>query len=168
MWGTFEKRLAITLAAIAWLCWMLIQAVWQMWGQWPKPPEFWGRPTSMPMYRARHVAGPFAPLAGASFKKVRDLGNPFYPNPSLPPPAPPPVVTRQVELVFQGYYTTSQGETRAYVSAGGQTVVGPVGTKVFADYSIVEIGPGTLVLTDALGKKITLDFSVKKTVEVPL
>lgn len=168
MWGTFEKRLAIGVLALALLCFMVLQCVWQMWGHRHLPPDTSGQGFSMPMHRARHVLEPFSTNIPASFKTARDLENPFYPNPSQPPPPPPPVITRQVPLVYQGYYSTSQGEKRAYVMSGAQQIIGPVGTKVIAGYAISDISPASLTLADSAGKQIKLDFSVTKTIDIPL
>ena len=168
MWGTFEKRLLIGGVAAVWLCWMVLQCVWQMWGHWPQPPDLSGRVKNLALHRARHVLSPFATNIVASFSPAKDLRNPFFPNPSQPLPPPLAVVTRQVELVYQGFYATSQGEKRAYIQAGTQLIVGPVGTVVAADYAIADISPRTLTLANRYGKKITLDFTVSKTIEVPL
>ena len=168
MWGTFEKRRAMGGVALAWLGWMVLQCVWQMWGHWSGPLDTPSRAQVLPMHRARHVLEAFSTNIAASFLPAKDLRNPFYPNPAQPLPPPPPALTRQVILVYQGYYTTSLGEKHAYVLAGTNLVTGPVGTLILAGYAVTEIGPQQLTLTDARGKKVLLEFTVPKTLEIPL
>lgn len=168
MWGTFEKRLLAGTATLIWLGWMMFQTIWQIWGlgSWlqnmPTPAQ------TLPLHRSRHIAESFSTTIPGAFKPAKDLQNPFYPNPSQPPPAPAPVVTRQVPLSYQGFFAASSGEKRAYVQVEAKTVVGPVGTQVVAGYAISEITPGALTLTDAAGKKLTLDFRASKAIDVPI
>jgi hypothetical protein len=120
------------------------------------------------MHRARHVLEPFSTNVVANFVPARDAHNPFYPNPTQPLPPPTPASTRQVTLVYQGHYATSQGEKHAYLLAGTNLVTGPVGTTVIAGFAIVEITPQQLTLADSSGKRITLEFTVAKTIDIPL
>jgi hypothetical protein len=168
MWGTFEKRLIVGAVALAWLSWMVLQCVWQMWGHGPAPPEASPRAHPLPMHRARHVLEPFSTNVVANFVPAKDVHNPFYPNPTQPLPAPPPASTRQVTLVYQGHYATSQGDKHAYVLAGTNLVTGPVGTSIIAGFAIAEIAPQQLTLSDSSGKRITLEFTVPKTIDIPL
>jgi len=168
MWGTFEKRLTIGGLALGWMGWMVIHCAWQMWVHWPQRPENAVRTRPLPLHRARHIAAAFFPEVAASFPAARDQSNPFFPNPSQPPPAPPPVVTRQVEIVYQGYYATSQGEKRAFVMSGGQLFSGPPGTAVVAGFAIGEITSAAITLVHPDGRRISLDFRVPKSIEVPL
>ena len=168
MWDTFEKRIATGGVTLAWLGWMVLQCVWQMWGHWHAPPETPSRAQVLPMHRARHVLETFSTNVAAGFLPAKDMHNPFYPNPAQPLPPPPPLLTRQVALVYQGSFTTSQGEKHAYVLAGTNLVTGPVGTSILAGYAVTEIGPQQLTLTDPRGKKVLLEFTVPKTLEIPL
>jgi hypothetical protein len=168
MWGTFEKRLALGAVTLVWLCWMTSQCVWQMWGHRALPADTSSPNAILPIHRARHILEPFATNIPASFSVAKDMQNPFYPNPSQPPPPAPPIITRQVPLLYQGFYATSAGEKRAYVQVNNQTLVGPTGTKIIAGYFISEITSANLTLADASGKKLVLEFRTSKSIEIPL
>jgi hypothetical protein len=93
--------------------------------------------------------------------------NPFFTLFFQPPPPPPPPPTKKVELLYQGFLTTSGGTQLAYVLNSGALMILTNGAKVIADHAIKEIGPRGLVLTNAAGQTNVLEFNVKRAIDVP-
>lgn len=92
--------------------------------------------------------------------------NPFYTT-YFQPPAPKPPTTRKVELTYQGFYRNAEGQKRAFVKIGDRLFVGPVGSNVVADLSVVDISLRTLTLRNA-AQTNTLEFNTRKELEIPV
>jgi hypothetical protein len=168
MIGSLEKRLIAAGLLLAWLGVILVRVVMQFGGALPVRPNLPDNsPVGARVHRAGQVESPYSLAVFASFKPARNLSNPFYPNPAQPAPPPTPPLTRSIDVLYQGYYMTSQGVKQAYITVGDRLVIGPTGAKVVANLVIADISLRTLTLQDGTGKKLVLDFMAKKPVEVP-
>jgi hypothetical protein len=94
--------------------------------------------------------------------------NPFFTIYFQPPPAPPPITTRKVELMYQGFFETTQGERRAFLRVGTNTFIGAPGTNVIANYSVAQIEHGSLTLTNESNEPTVLNFRAKAELIVPV
>jgi hypothetical protein len=92
--------------------------------------------------------------------------NPFYTTYFHPPPAKPPTA-RRINLTYQGFYRTAEGEKRAFVMVGDRLFVGPVGSNVVADLVVADISLQSLTLRNASTQTNTLDFNIGKELEIP-
>jgi hypothetical protein len=93
--------------------------------------------------------------------------NPFYAI-QLFPPTPPPPKTRKVEVVYQGFFSTSHGEKFAYVLTDKKLLIGQVGTAVVTNLNIADMNMAGLTLKDRAGKEVYLLFNTNQTLEVPV
>lgn len=89
--------------------------------------------------------------------------SPFYTLHFQPPPPPP---TRKVQLLYQGSFTTSRGQSRAFVRMGDALMMLTNGARVVADHAVQAIAARALTLTNAAQTNV-LQFNVPKTLEVP-
>ena len=168
MMGNTEKRLIAAGLALVWLGIILVRIITQYGGRVPARPDLPpNSPVAIQVHRPGQVENAYSLAWIARFKPAKNLSNPFYPNPTLPPPPPAPPSTRQIEVLYQGYYMTSQGVKQAYVTVGGRLLIGSTGSKVVGNLVIADISLRTLTLQDSTGKKLILDFMAKKPVEVP-
>ncbi|MCL5096576.1 MAG: hypothetical protein M1608_03385 [Candidatus Omnitrophica bacterium] len=162
----------VAIVALAWTGIVIYSAARHWGGHVPAPPDLSSFGAGViSSNRARQVEAAFAWTSLTNLQPAVNLNDPFFPTPGQPAPAPPAAPapsTRKVDLLYQGYYSTSQGEKRAYVLVGDQLLVGPIGTKVLANLVISDISLRTLTLKDDVGKEIRLNFDAKTTLEIPL
>lgn len=169
MLGTTEKRLLAAGLALLWICVLLIRETAQFGGRLPEQPRLpQPSPVALQAHRPGLVENAYSLALFARFRPARNLSNPFYPNPTLPPPPPAAPLTRQIDVIYQGYYMTSQGVKQAYITVGDRLVIGATGTKIVGNMVIADISLRTLTLQDSTGKKLIVDFMTKKPVEVPV
>ncbi len=169
MFGAIDKRLIAAAVLLAWLVFLAIQIVRSLGGGMPHAPELtYFAPIGAKINRARQLDEAFSSAMIPRFKPPKATSDPFYtPPPPAPPPAPPPSNTKQLELLYQGFVNSSQGEKKAFVMVGDKLVVGGVGTKVVLNYLIAGISPTVLSLKDDSGKELPLSFNAKMPIQVP-
>jgi len=154
---------------LAWLVFLAYQIARNLDGGAPEPPALsFLAPIGAKVDRGHQIEQTFSTSFFSDFKPARNMSNPFYSIPFVPPPPPDPPTTRRVDLLYQGYFVSSQGEKKAYVLVGDQLVIGGIGTKVAAQYLMGGISPGALILKDLAGKELTVSFNAKTQVVVPI
>lgn len=154
---------------LAWLAFLAFQIVRNLGGGAPAPPEVSVfAPIGARINRGRQLEQTFSTTLYSDFKPARNMSNPFYSIPFVPPPPPDPPTTRPVDLLYQGFFVSSQGVKKAYVLVGDQLVIGPVGSKVVAQYLIAGIAPGAMMIKDGAGKELTVNFNTKTQVVVSI
>ena len=168
MLGPLEKRLILAVSGLVWLA-ALVFLVLKDWGGGiparPQLPNFATQASTVP--RASQIDELFSLANSIKKRPGTNIHDPFYPNITQPPTAPPPK-TRMVDLVYRGCFTTSHGEKYAYVAVGTQLVVGGVGTKVVADWTVADIELASLTLKGGGTNKTVLTFDIKRSLEIPL
>ncbi|HKS37171.1 MAG TPA: hypothetical protein VJW76_08290 [Verrucomicrobiae bacterium] len=108
----------------------------------------------------------FAPATLGQLAPPAKLQSPFY-TAYYQPPAPKPPTTRKVDMTYQGFIETAEGQQRAFIKTGDTLFVGPVGSKVLADLVVVEIAPRRLTLTNSAARTNVLEFNARQELEVP-
>jgi hypothetical protein len=92
----------------------------------------------------------------------------FQPPPAAPTPEPPPPpTTRNVDLLYHGFYTTGDGGKRAFIDVAGELFVRTEGEELINGYQLREIGFRSLTLANEAGETLTLNFNSKKDLQVP-
>lgn len=115
----------------------------------------------------------FSPATLTALHPATNSASPFYTSyfqPATPAPAAKPApapAAKKIQLTFQGVYQTSGGEKKAFVKVGNDLVVGSVGAKVFADWTIADIALRTLTLKNAAAQTNVLEFDVSKEFDLP-
>jgi len=163
-----ERRLWLSLLAVAGLAGLLLAAATRLGGEAPRLTPLPERPGALPrVLPDAGVAQWFSAPLVARLTPGSNSVDIVYTLHFQPPPPPPPPPTKKVELLFQGWYLGSSGEQRAFVKLGDALLILTNGAKVVADHTIKEIGLRTLTLTNAAGQTNVLPFNVKKAVDVP-
>jgi hypothetical protein len=85
-----------------------------------------------------------------------------------PEPEPPEPATREISLVYRGFYRTSSGEAFVYLEIDKVTRVYPIGAAVAAGWTIANATTGELTLEQGGGTRIRFPFNLKKSLEVPI
>lgn len=123
------------------------------------------------------IEGLFATETLIALRPATNTVSPFYTTHFQPPPAPapepvapapPPSTTKKVSVVYQGVYETAAGDKKAFVKVDQQLVVGNIGTKVVADWTVDTIDRRTLTLKNAVSETNIFQFNVPKEVEIPI
>ncbi len=94
-----------------------------------------------------------------------ELLPPVEPTPERPPPPP---ATREISLVYRGFYRSSSGEPFAYVEVDNAMQVYPINRSVAASWQIIEANATELILEHADEGRRLFPFNQKKSLEVPL
>jgi hypothetical protein len=143
--------------------------------------DFGGRLPNLPRFEppaAQVGLGPtnnrvkelFLPAALAGVKPATNLQPPFvttYFQPK-PPPPPPVILTRKVNLIYDGLFVTASGEKRAYVVVDGTMGLFKVGAPVVNDLMISNMDRLVLTLKRAATQEVIVPFRTSKEVEIPL
>ncbi len=169
MLGTYDKRSMLSALLLAWLAFLAYQIVRNLDGGMPQQPTLSSfQPIGTTVDRGQQIEETFSTGFYREFKPARNMSNPFYSIPFVPPPPPDPPTTKLVELLYQGYFASSQGEKKAYVLVGDQLIIGTTGSKVVGQYSMGGISPGALMLRDGAGNEFMVNFNAKTQVVVPI
>jgi|GEM_PF-2218937 len=97
--------------------------------------------------------------------------NAFYTTqflPPTPPPKPKPPTSRQVEVLFQGVFESSNGAVEALVKLPDGPVYLKNGAVLLSDWTIESISLKQLILTNRARQTNIFFFSQKGTLEVPV
>jgi hypothetical protein len=95
-----------------------------------------------------------------------NLNNPFF-TAHFQPPTPPAPTTRKVNMTYQGFYQTADGDKYAFVQVDDTDVTVASGRPIVADLSVSEINVQTLTLTNSASRTNVLEFNRTTSVEVP-
>lgn len=96
-----------------------------------------------------------------------NLSNPFY-TAHFQPPKPPAPTTRKVNMTYQGFLQTTDGDRLAFVRVDEANLTVALGRPIVADLAVGEINAGTLVLTNGATRTNVLEFNQAASVEVPV
>jgi hypothetical protein len=95
-----------------------------------------------------------------------NLNNPFF-TAHFQPPKPPAPTTRKVNMTYQGFFQTTDGDKYAFVRVDDTDVTIARGRPIVADLHVAEINVRTLVLTNTASRTNVLEFNQTVPVEVP-
>lgn len=90
------------------------------------------------------------------------------PEPLFEEPDSPPLLTREISLVYQGLYLSSSGEPFVYLEIENITRVYSTGETVAPGLAIVEANANELILDQSEAGRLRLPFNQKKSLEVPI
>ncbi len=165
MFTLLEKNLWLSLALLAGLIFLLVASALHLGGGMPALREL------------RSLASPGGPSVSSEYidqwltsKALTDsvlksnAPNPFFTLYFQPAPPPP---TKTVEVSYQGYIQTSQGNLLAYIRVADRLLVYTNGARVAGDLFIKNIEDLKLVLTNSVGATNVLEFNAKKGVVIP-
>lgn len=84
-----------------------------------------------------------------------------------PKPSPPPA-TKQIEVIYQGLYQSSAGESLVYLKVDGVTQVIALQEKVASEWKLDEANRNEVWVTNTQETRMQLLFNQKKRLEVPI
>lgn len=169
MFSHLEKHLILALAVAVWVSILLFLALGRLGNKIPEPP-------SLPTYAFRSYRavkeGPIArvlsPAVLNTLKPATQQANPFY-SIQLFPPTPPPPKTRIIEVLYQGFFTTSHGEKYAYLQADNKLQISRIGAQAIGNLVVADANHKGLTLKDETGKETFLPFTnTVYRIEVPI
>jgi hypothetical protein len=105
--------------------------------------------------------------SGIPALRLTNLANPFF-TVHFQPPQPTPPTTRKVNMTYQGFFQTTDGDRLAFVYLDDTHLTVPLGRPVVADLAVGEINTHTLVLTNGATRTNILTFNQTAAVEVPV
>lgn len=163
-----ERHLLLALACLVCVSVLLFLLLSQLGGKIPERP-------ALPSFAFRSFksvkTAPITELLSSRIygrlQPATNQANPFY-SIQLFPPTPPPPKTRKVEVVYQGFFSTSHGEKFAYVLTNNALLIGQVGASVVTNLNIADMNMAGLILKDPAGKEVFLPFNTKQNLEVPV
>jgi len=94
--------------------------------------------------------------------------NPFVTRYFVPPAPPPPPTTRKIEVTYQGFYQTGDGQRQTIFRLGDTYVVAPVGASVVTNLIIAEATMQALTLTNREAQTNIVPLNVKREIIVPI
>ncbi len=126
----------------------------------PSQPGFLNRLADRPSYTPSQTN---ATWQGAS--------NPFFTDYFTPPPEPlppPKPTTKEVTILFHGWFESSQGQLQAFVSLDGKKAKGGVKDAVGENLTIEAIEAGQLIVKSADEIQHTIPFKKPTKITTPL
>jgi len=138
------------------------------WSPLPRRPDF--KRHAARMYEVVPIEKVETVFSRANLKEMvmpTNLLSPFYTEFYKPPPAANPPATKTVEVVYQGSYESANGRKLAFVNVGGKSVTVPAGSGILDGWSVKEIGLKMLILTNAAGESIALEFRGTNQIKIP-
>ena len=111
------------------------------------------------------------PRSFASARAVTPSTNAFYTTaflPPAPPANPKPPTSKTVEVVYQGVFESSSGTREALVRVTETTTYLRLGSTLASDWAVASISLRELVVTNRSHRTVTLPFSRKTSLEVPI
>lgn len=94
--------------------------------------------------------------------------NPFVTHYFVPPAPPPPPTTRKIEVTYQGFYQTGEGQKQTIFRLGDAYVVAPVGASVVTNLIIAEATMQAMTLTNLEAQTNIVPLNVKREIVVPI
>lgn len=171
---SFTKHRWVAISAMGGLLLLLVLTLWNWGDEVPERPVVKERRSEpWPAVSVEGVQKLFSVDAVTPALSLVHGPSPFYTTYFQPPPAPKPAdpappTTRQVELVYQGFYEMSMSQRKAFLKMDGRSQVTSIGTPVAGGFAVHAIDFGTLTLTNAAGETNVLLFNEPKTLEIPV
>lgn len=109
---------------------------------------------------------PFIPPAWATRAPAPEPPE-LAPEPEPEPPPPPPA-TREIALVYRGFYRSSSGQPFVYLEVEEVTRVYAINETVAPGWTIAEADASQLILSQGEDVRVELSFNRKKSLEVPI
>jgi hypothetical protein len=108
-------------------------------------------------------------LAAASIPALRSTNftSPFFTT-HFQPPKPPAPTTRKVNMVYQGFFQSTDGDKQAFLRVDDANRTVALGRPVIADLAVSDIQTRTLTLTNSASRTNVLEFNKTVAVEVPV
>ena len=94
--------------------------------------------------------------------------NPFLTRYFVPPAPPPPATTRKIEVTYQGFYQTGEGQKQTIFRLGDAYVVAPIGARVATNLFIAEVTMQAMTLTNLEKQTNIVPLNVKREIVVPI
>lgn len=112
----------------------------------------------------------FSPAGVVQSVSATNLPNPFFTTHFVPPApvAPPPPTTRNLDVVYQGYYQTEAGPKFAVISLAGGLKVTKIGALLATNWFVADANLQTVLLTNTSGQTNLLNLNTNKQIEVPV
>jgi hypothetical protein len=105
--------------------------------------------------------------SGIPAMPLTNVANPFFTS-HFQPPRPTPPTTRKVNMTYQGFLQTTDGDRLAFLRLDDAHLTVPLGRPVVADLAVGEINTLTLILTNGAARTNVLTFKQTAAVEVPV
>ena len=110
---------------------------------------------------------------GLQTQSLRDTNalNPFvtrYFVPPAPPAPPPPPTNRKIEVTYQGFYQTGDGQKQTIFRLGEAYVVAPVGARVVTNLFIAAATMQAMTLTNLEAQTNIVPLNTKREIVVPI
>ncbi len=86
----------------------------------------------------------------------------------VPPTPPPPPTTRKIEVTYQGFYQTGEGQKQMIFRLGDAYVVAPIGARVATNLFIAEATMQAMTLTNLQAQTNIVPLNVKREIVVPI
>jgi hypothetical protein len=121
-------------------------------------------PLLNPIHKAEQL---FSSNAFRGILRLTNSINPFFTTHFQPPPASPPSPTRRVDVVYQGFYQTADGQKLAFIKIGDSITTAASGAKVGSTHTVGTISFDEVVLIDSNSKTNVLRFNTKQQIDIP-
>ena len=95
-----------------------------------------------------------------------NLSNPFF-TAHFQPPKPPAPTTRKVNMIYQGFVQSTDGDKQAFVRVDDTNLTAALGRPIVADLAVSDINVQSLTLTNSASRTNVLEFNKSTSVEVP-
>jgi hypothetical protein len=96
-----------------------------------------------------------------------NANSPFYTT-HFQPPTPPAPTTRLVNMIYQGYFQSTDGDKQAFVRVDDADRTVALGQALVADLAVSAIEARSLTLTNSAARTNRLEFNQSVSVEVPV
>lgn len=108
-------------------------------------------------------------LANAAVPRLHATNaiSPFFTT-HFQPPKPPAPTTRLVNMIYQGYFQSTDGDKQAFVRVDDVDRTIALGQALIADLAVSAIQTRTLTLTNSAARTNLLEFNQSVSVEVPV
>lgn len=172
--GAICLALALLIAALADLLRPPLAGLESMPGSPPLLKDNWFSPRTFDLLRGEAVLSegidpaqnPFTRPTWASTAEVPEPPV-VVPEPEPDPPAPPPA-TREIAIVYRGFYRASNGQPFAYLEVDGATRVYAINQTLASGWTVAEVNASQLTLRQGETRQEQFPFNRKKSLEVPI
>jgi hypothetical protein len=112
----------------------------------------------------------FAPQSLDNFLESKPDQSPFFTHHFKTPPKPPApkkTQSKKFKITFQGFYTTSSEDQKAFIMVDDQFKSVRVGEKVVADLLLLSLERSKIEIGPKTGKPKSIAFRQTATIEIP-
>ncbi|MDA7510990.1 hypothetical protein N8766_04460 [bacterium] len=112
----------------------------------------------------------FEPQSSNDFLESKPDQSPFFTHYFKTPPKPPPpkkAQTRKFKITFQGFYTTSTEDQKAFIMVDDQFKSVRVGEKVVEDLFLLSLERSKIEIGPEIGAPKSIGFRQTSTIEIP-